>query len=655
MSSWPSKIPTDLRTLLTETTQISNSSSNIPIHEVVKNLREALRPFGLIKSFRAFWDFSGQSISRLPNLRSELSSLSSSGVTLIDCPASGRKDLAVKIMLGTCFPQCYDGLPEQSIQVDLIAHGWDNSPPHTFVVITADPDMAYAISTLRMRGYRVVVISPSGTAENLSAQGSVFLELTRAFLGLKQDAGVDEFLDRSVPPAEPTSTFARQQPTARPAPSTTQYQKPRLATFVGTNPYEKPPAAGFELRDLHTARARRDSPFSYDRRKFDIFGGMEDLPATSDVGRGSFGLGDGPLFPRSLSRAEMESRSRADSAPPNMFSTGTLPAYGGLGENENGSPNRPASKGKQRELPLSEPEDIAPYPGEAFPHIPYSGSVFEPFGEKRPPFQTAFSFSPPRNKSGVMHSSSNSSASSTSRASTSRDSHFSLVAFPESTVEASTAPTSAEIFPFTPNQQSQQKAEIVIEVVNEPTRKSPPPPSGKQTEAAPQMSPPFSSSINETAQKATQTSTGPDVKTHAIIEEIPTPVLVPPVPTDKVAQPSTVAAKETPKPAISKTPPTMIASSSKQAAPVSGPSRRPSVPASFQLLVDLLRKHGAMKRTFMGEALVKADPKVYSSPNSKYKHLKTLISAASQAGIIELEQLVNKRGQEVWRLTEKYA
>jgi hypothetical protein len=534
----------------------------------------------------------------------------------------------MKIMLGECFPHCYDDLPEQITQVDLIAHAWDVSPPHTFAVITADPDMAYAISTLRMRGYRVVVISPSGTAENLSAQASVFLELTRALLGLKQDAGVDEFLDRSVLPAEPTSTSTQRQPTARPAPTTTQYQTQPRSTFIGTN---------FELHNLPTSRARRDSPFSYDRRKFDIFGGMEDIPATSDVGRGSFGLGDGHLFPRSLSRAEMESRSRADSAPPNMFSTGALPLYGALGENRNESPNGPASKGKQRELPLSEPEDIAPYPGEAFSHIPYSGSVFEPFGEKRPPFQTAFSFSPPRNKPQTMRSSSTSS--------TSRDSHFSLVAFPESAVEAPTADTS----PFTHNQQSQQKAEVVIEVANEPTRKSPPPPSGNQTEAAPPMSPPFSSSVNEAAQKATQTLTGPDAKTHAIVEETPTPVLVPPVPTDKVAQPSTVAAKEAAKPVISSnTPPTMIASSSKQTAPASGPRRGPIVPAAFQLLVNVLRKHGPMRKSVLGETLLRSDPKLYSSPSSKYKSLKTLVSAATQAGIIA------HRGQ-AWSLTEIYA
>ena len=523
--------------------------------------------------------------------------------------------------------------------MDLITHAWDNSPPHTFVVITADRDVAYGISTLRMRGYRVVVISPSDTAEDLSAQASVNLELTRALLGLKQDLGVDEFFNRPVlPPAEPTPTFTQQQHAARSPSSTNQYQKPR-SIVAGTNQYEKP-SAGFELRDLPTG-ARRDSVFSFDRRKFDVFRGMEDLPETSNVvGRGSFGLGNGPLFPRPQSRAEIQSQSRADSAQPNVFSTGTLPAYGSFEENGNGSPHGPGSKGKQRELPLSEPEHIAPYPGGTFSHIPYSGPVFEPFGEKRSPFQSAFSFSPPRNKPQVTRSSSNSSASSES---TSRESHFSLVQFPESNVEASTAPTSADNVTFTRNQQSPQKPEIVIEVVNESTRKSPPLPS----EAAPQPSPPISSSVNETAQKAIQTSV-PSVNTLATVEETSIPVLVPPVPKDKAVQPLTVAAKETARPTISSnTPPTMIAGSSKRAAP----APKPSVPASFQLLAEVLRKNGAMKNSALGGALLKSDPNVYS--NSKYKKLRTLVLAAAREGIVE--QRLNQHGEEVWRLTARYA
>jgi len=99
------RISTDLRfrILLTETTQISDTTTRIPIHTAIQNLRAAVRPFGPIKAFRAYWDFAGQSLSRPSNARNELSSLSSSGLTLIDCPGNGRKDHAVKIMLGRYF------------------------------------------------------------------------------------------------------------------------------------------------------------------------------------------------------------------------------------------------------------------------------------------------------------------------------------------------------------------------------------------------------------------------------------------------------------------------------------------------------------------------------------------------------------------------
>ena len=104
-----SRTSTDLQfhTLLTETAQIS-AATRIPIHDIIMNLRGAVRPFGPIKAFRAYWDFSSQS-SRAP-IQNDLSSLSSSGLTLINCPGDGRKDHAVKIMLGRCLPHYYDSM-----------------------------------------------------------------------------------------------------------------------------------------------------------------------------------------------------------------------------------------------------------------------------------------------------------------------------------------------------------------------------------------------------------------------------------------------------------------------------------------------------------------------------------------------------------------
>jgi len=66
-------------------------------YDIVKNIREAITIFGAIKGIRAYADFSAEALPRSITIRSELSS---SGVTLIDCPGDGRKDLSPKIMIG---------------------------------------------------------------------------------------------------------------------------------------------------------------------------------------------------------------------------------------------------------------------------------------------------------------------------------------------------------------------------------------------------------------------------------------------------------------------------------------------------------------------------------------------------------------------------
>lgn len=70
----------------------------VSTYEMVKNIRSALAIYGPLKSFRLYWDHSGHPFpSTAQRVRSELSA---SGVTLIDCPAEGRKGAATKKMLG---------------------------------------------------------------------------------------------------------------------------------------------------------------------------------------------------------------------------------------------------------------------------------------------------------------------------------------------------------------------------------------------------------------------------------------------------------------------------------------------------------------------------------------------------------------------------
>lgn len=75
--------------------------------DIVNNIGRIARLFGPITTFRAYLDISAQSYKSVV-LRSELQS---SGVSLIDCPHNGKKDVVDKMILGvytTCysFPRC---------------------------------------------------------------------------------------------------------------------------------------------------------------------------------------------------------------------------------------------------------------------------------------------------------------------------------------------------------------------------------------------------------------------------------------------------------------------------------------------------------------------------------------------------------------------
>ena len=73
----------------------------------MNNISRIARLFGSVTTFRAYLDISTQSPKSVV-LRSEFQS---SGVSLIDCPHNGKKDVVDKMILGvytTCysFPRC---------------------------------------------------------------------------------------------------------------------------------------------------------------------------------------------------------------------------------------------------------------------------------------------------------------------------------------------------------------------------------------------------------------------------------------------------------------------------------------------------------------------------------------------------------------------
>jgi hypothetical protein len=54
----------------------------------------------------------------------------------------------------------------------MLAHAIDNAAPSTIVLISGDPDFAYALSILRFRRYRIVLITHSNAHQSLRAQAS---------------------------------------------------------------------------------------------------------------------------------------------------------------------------------------------------------------------------------------------------------------------------------------------------------------------------------------------------------------------------------------------------------------------------------------------------------------------------------------------------
>jgi hypothetical protein len=92
---------------------------------------------------------------------------------MTDCPHNGRKDVVDKMIL-----------------VDMLAFANDHPPPATIVLIAGDRDYAYAVSTLRLRQYNVVLIVPPAPniPQSLESQASVVVDWNFAILGKRTEA-----------------------------------------------------------------------------------------------------------------------------------------------------------------------------------------------------------------------------------------------------------------------------------------------------------------------------------------------------------------------------------------------------------------------------------------------------------------------------------
>lgn len=157
---------------------------------VADNIRHVAHDYGCVNVFKAYSELSTFS-PKMVALRSELQS---SGVSLIDCPHNGKKDVADKMMIGGFIVlwRCQNVWTKQDLSVDMLTYAMDTPPPATIILITGDRDFAYAISILRWRKYNVVVIAPYTIHSSVKFGASAVLDWDHVHrLGKQSSAAPD--------------------------------------------------------------------------------------------------------------------------------------------------------------------------------------------------------------------------------------------------------------------------------------------------------------------------------------------------------------------------------------------------------------------------------------------------------------------------------
>ncbi|TFK26430.1 hypothetical protein FA15DRAFT_755103, partial [Coprinopsis marcescibilis] len=124
---------------------------NLDGFKLARVIRSHALRFGVVKGVKLYTDISGEQNQLSKTLRSELQC---SGVSVIDTVSAGRPAASSKMMLADIFVAALDNP--------------NNKPNFTMVIITADPDIAYSLSMLRLRGYTIHLICPGEAHNNLS-------------------------------------------------------------------------------------------------------------------------------------------------------------------------------------------------------------------------------------------------------------------------------------------------------------------------------------------------------------------------------------------------------------------------------------------------------------------------------------------------------
>lgn len=172
--------------------------------DIARNIEEQARCHGMVRAFNAYLDV--QQCATPATLRSELQS---SGVTLVDCPHNGQKNVVDLMLLSalcafaplphvpTIIPVNFDSPIPDLLVADMLVLALSEPAPSTIVLVSGDRDFAYTASILRQRGHNVVLVCHArpGPHRSLAAQVSECVDWNQTILKMDEE-------DKAILPAK---------------------------------------------------------------------------------------------------------------------------------------------------------------------------------------------------------------------------------------------------------------------------------------------------------------------------------------------------------------------------------------------------------------------------------------------------------------------
>ncbi|KZP20077.1 hypothetical protein FIBSPDRAFT_1045141 [Athelia psychrophila] len=142
--------------------------SESPTYEIVNKITDKAHEDGFIVMFKAYSD-----VPELVNGGSARYDLQAAGVSSVGCAQDGTKNV--------------------TISTDMLVYAMDHPAPATLVVISDDNQLTYVCSILRMRKYRVVVISSSHGGHLMKRRASVLIDWSELMGTISEDEDSELF------------------------------------------------------------------------------------------------------------------------------------------------------------------------------------------------------------------------------------------------------------------------------------------------------------------------------------------------------------------------------------------------------------------------------------------------------------------------------